>query len=532
SNDAAISLTAATTGGTWSGTGITDADAGTFDPTAAGIGNHTITYEYTGSCGDSDDIIIVVNPVADATITPSGPFCVTDDPVVLSAVQIGGTWSGTGITNASAGLFDPEIAGIGDHIITYTITGDCGDSDQITISVIDIFDATITPVDPLCSNDDEITLIAATPGGTWSGTGITDADEGTFDPTVAGTGNHTIIYSYTGTCGSTDDIVIVVNQSADATITPIGPFCSTDDPVVLTAAQIAGTWSGTGITNSVAGLFDPEIAGTGEHIITYTISGTCGDSDQITISVIEKFDATITPVDPLCFSDVVIYLNAATLFGTWSGNGITDIGLGSFDPAFAGSGTHQIIYYQSGLCGDADTIYITVQPKADASIYPIDSLYENDDPLTIETIEPGGLWSGTGIDSEGIFDPAVSGIGEFEIIYTIEGLCGDSDSIMIYVLPNPIADLLITNAITPDADGYNDTWKIRGIEAFDYVKINIFDRWGNEIFLFDGTGLQYTDNLNQWNGKFKDRDLPSGSYLFILVLNNEIIHKGTISLIR
>ncbi|MDD3860925.1 MAG: gliding motility-associated C-terminal domain-containing protein, partial [Bacteroidales bacterium] len=105
-------------------------------------------------------------------------------------------------------------------------------------------------------------------------------------------------------------------------------------------------------------------------------------------------------------------------------------------------------------------------------------------------------------------------------------------SVMIYVIPNPIADLLITNAITPDADGYNDTWKIQGIEAFDNVKINIFNRWGDEIFIFDGSGLQYSDPLNQWDGKYKDRNLPSGSYLFILILDNESVHKGTISLIR
>ena len=70
-------------------------------------------------------------------------------------------------------------------------------------------DATIASVSPLCSNNASITLSAVTAGGTWSGTGITDANAGTFDPSVAGAGTHTITYALG--CGSSDDEDITVN---------------------------------------------------------------------------------------------------------------------------------------------------------------------------------------------------------------------------------------------------------------------------------------------------------------------------------
>ncbi|MGC9331268.1 MAG: SprB repeat-containing protein [Bacteroidales bacterium] len=58
-----VNLTAATGGGTWSGPGITDAFAGTFDPSVANIGTNTIEYQVTiGSCLNSDNIDILVKP--------------------------------------------------------------------------------------------------------------------------------------------------------------------------------------------------------------------------------------------------------------------------------------------------------------------------------------------------------------------------------------------------------------------------------------------------------------------------------------
>ncbi len=67
-----------------------------------------------------------------------------------------------------------------------------------------------------------------------------------------------------------------------------GPFCAADAPVTLTANPPAGTWSGPGITDAVAGTFNPSNAGTGEHVIRFTpeTSFACG-SDSIIIVVSE-----------------------------------------------------------------------------------------------------------------------------------------------------------------------------------------------------------------------------------------------------
>jgi gliding motility-associated-like protein len=53
-------------------------------------------------------------------LTPAGPFCPSDAPVNLVSNNPGGTWSGTGITNANTGTFSPSVAGAGSFLITYT----------------------------------------------------------------------------------------------------------------------------------------------------------------------------------------------------------------------------------------------------------------------------------------------------------------------------------------------------------------------------------------------------------------------------
>ncbi len=76
-------------------------------------------------------------------------------------------------------------------------------------------DATICQVNPVCLNAAPFNFTAVTPGGTWSGPGITNPSTGTFNPSIAGTGNHWI--KYTLPCGS-DSIQIQVNSCATLTV--------------------------------------------------------------------------------------------------------------------------------------------------------------------------------------------------------------------------------------------------------------------------------------------------------------------------
>jgi PKD repeat protein len=135
--------------------------------------------------------IILIVPDPDATITPVDTLCIDNDPITLHAHDAGGRWSGDGVDN---NLFDPGVAGLGDHIIRYQITdgNGCSDSDEITITVMPSPSVDITPVGQLFVNAPPAVLSATPPGGNWSGTGVYN---GKFYPDSAGVGIHIINYN-------------------------------------------------------------------------------------------------------------------------------------------------------------------------------------------------------------------------------------------------------------------------------------------------------------------------------------------------
>lgn len=279
-NASPVRLTAHDPGGTWSGPGIS---GDRFNPAAAGPGDHIIGYTIiNGSgCSDSDTAIIRVLPVPDATIMPVRLLCTSDPMVTLTAADAGGTWQGPGVTG---NVFDPASVGAGSYTITYNITSNgCSDSDQIVITVATP-DATITPVDTLCENSPPVTLTAHDQGGIWRGDGVTG---NIFNPLLAGPGNHLIIYDLANPdCTDSDSTIITVMPIPVIMFNRVGTIYINTPPVTLIAAPSGGTFSGPGVTDNI---FDPNEAGLGTHVISYTTAADkfgCFTEDTIHIQVL------------------------------------------------------------------------------------------------------------------------------------------------------------------------------------------------------------------------------------------------------
>lgn len=95
------------------------------------------------------------------------------------------------------------------------------------------------------------------------------------------------------------------------------------------------------------------------------------------------------------------------------------------------------------------------------------------------------------------------------------------------------AEFIIPSLFTPNNDNKNDRFEIKGIETYSQIKIEIFNRWSDKLFEFEGSGSDYLNIDNQWNGTYKGKELPMGTYLFIVNLfnGNEPI-TGTVSILR
>ena len=91
----------------------------------------------------------------------------------------------------------------------------------------------------------------------------------------------------------------------------------------------------------------------------------------------------------------------------------------------------------------------------------------------------------------------------------------------------------IPSCFTPNNDGKNDTWEIKGIGAYEEVKIEIYNRWGDNIFKYSGTGAGYSETEKQWNGIHNDKEMPLGVFLYIVNIKGiSEPFTGTITLVR
>ena len=90
----------------------------------------------------------------------------------------------------------------------------------------------------------------------------------------------------------------------------------------------------------------------------------------------------------------------------------------------------------------------------------------------------------------------------------------------IYVLGVP-------KFFTPNSDGFNDTWNVKGIDPAINSKsvIHIFDRFGKLIKQISPVG-------SGWDGTFNNQPIPADDYWYSIIFEDTRIAKGHFSLKR
>ena len=87
-----------------------------------------------------------------------------------------------------------------------------------------------------------------------------------------------------------------------------------------------------------------------------------------------------------------------------------------------------------------------------------------------------------------------------------------------YVVSNTLtmtiyAPVDVVNTFTPNGDGINDTWEIPTLSAYPNCAVNIFSRYGTMVYKSVGYA-------RPWDGTFNAKQVPSGTYYYIIDLKN------------
>lgn len=188
--------------------------------------------------------------------------------------------------------------------------------------------------------------------------------------------------------------------------------------------------------------------------------------------------------------------------------------------------------------GCKDTIiepnYITVWPRplADFTADPVETDMYNGN-ITFENISEGGdvfEWDYNDGNQSVVFEEehqyADTGVFEPQLIVSTINGCKDTANLLIQI--DPILSVYIPSAFTPDGDGVNDSFFIKGF-AINYEKFEflVFDRWG--------TLLYSTDGNQPWDGTYKGEIAPQDTYVYqvrIKVGKKEKEYRGHFTLLR
>ncbi|MEZ5171985.1 MAG: gliding motility-associated C-terminal domain-containing protein [Bacteroidia bacterium] len=412
-------------GGSWTGPQVTT--SGIFDPLA--VGEYVVTYNVNGC---SEDLTVFVDNISQNPVFADS-VCQSDAADTLIISPPGGRWRGEGIVDSLAGIFDPGETDAGLITLQYVLNG-CSRDVQIYVKEIWAgWNITACPTqDPFELED------FAPPGGSWSGTGITSASPGIFNPgdNSGEAFNSDIIYSHPNGCSDTARVwVFYTSIGADTLV-----FCSGNEGILLNHDELdtdpwEGVWSGNGVINGN----DPDLsefvassAGNGLHYLVFE-ENTCADTVIFIVqqAFLEDLPSVCEEAPPV---DIPVPDFAAG--GNFQGDGILQPSNTQFNPGAAGEGSHQLIYTSPDGCRDTISVDVIefIQAELDASSAP---LCFTDTLIQIDIFPQDAVLSGNGIVEPQFFNPALAGEGPHLLSLTTgEGFCMSTDTLTVFVAPS------------------------------------------------------------------------------------------------
>jgi gliding motility-associated-like protein len=480
--------------------------------TSSVIVTPTVTTVYTvvvtNVCGSVAQTATVTPGAAPAfTISSASSVICQGQTLTLNTAGSSGTftWSGPGIVgSASGGSVLVSQAGV----YTSTLTNGCGTATSSFTVTDGPSSALILAASSatLCSGGSVTLTSVATGSVNWS-TGALNT------PSVTVTNTGVVTATLVNSCGTSSSSITIVNGAAPAlTIVPSATALCSGQNATLTANGSAGTYSwingpsGNIITTGSSGVY------------TAVVTNSCGTGTASYSLVFQS-----VPAVSLTSSKNVLCPNENA---TLTANGLNGGNSYSWSSSANSANTETvslpgkyIVTYTNGCGAVSDSLNIT------ASIVSADFIFSpggGNAPVSVTftntSVNTSSLqWNfGSGQTASGSVETvpfSTAGIYTISLLVLNSDGCQASVSKTLEITSQELG--IIPEVLTPNGDGKNDLFEIKGIENYPENDLVIFNRWGNQVYKMKG----YRNTWEGSRGSGNDK-LPSGTYFFILKLND------------
>ncbi|AUC15603.1 hypothetical protein BTO06_10800 [Tenacibaculum sp. SZ-18] len=269
------------------------------------------------------------------------------------------------------------------------------------------------------------------------------------------------------------------------------------------------------------------------------INNDCTGLGEFFIRVLPLPDFSVTSPQIVCLNNpsfIEAELPDGNYTYEWSRNGILDASSTSETLNISQGGTYQVTAINT-TTNCRRTQRITVNESIIATLTQNDVTIVDDSANNSITINNSNNNLGIGDYEFALQDENNTIIRDFQDTPMFENLNGGVYTILVRdknacgVAQLDVSVLEFPKYFTPNNDGVNDVWVVRGASTSFYPEssVHIFDRFGNPItqIEIDGQG---------WNGLYNGKLLPSNDYWFNIELTDrsgkKISRKGHFSLLR
>ncbi|NUM50266.1 MAG: gliding motility-associated C-terminal domain-containing protein [Flavobacteriales bacterium] len=445
----------------------------------------------------------------------------------VSTLTLGGTLAYTYLWNNGSTQSSLNAIGAGTYLVTVTDANGCADTSSVTLTQPDslVASAIITSnyngQHISCYGSNNGSANSSAVGGTGGYTYLWNNNATTPALSNISAGVYIVTITDVNGCSDTASINITQPDSLFIVASVSNITCNGVDSGSIDITVTGGTlpynylWSTSATTEDLSGL----LAGTYSVIVT-DLNG-CVKSDSYTIVWSSNLTVSTEVYNALCFESYTGGINLSISQGKepyqylWSNGATTE------DLLQINAGKYFVLVTDANNCTFSDTF--TVGEPDSLSIDANISSYFNQFNISatgasdgfIEITVTGGTPSYTYVWSNGETKEDLFNLyaGAYTLTVT------DSKGCILartFTLTEPNI-LEMPTGFTPNADGSNDYFVIKGIEAYPDNVLTIFNRWGNQVYSISGYA-------NQWNGVNNNgKPLPDGTYFAILKINGEDI---------
>ncbi len=493
-----------------------DPPSGLNDPTLKepmAYGNDTSQYEVTltdtNGCSASDSMTVAVLGPPPISTHPDTAICRGDSLKLSVNGGIEQTWSPAPSLSDTASP-DPLVFPDSTHTYQVRITDSlgCHNYDSVTVGVLDLPKVSVTSDTFMCIGD---TMQLMASGGVdyqWDPSSSLD-DPSIPDPKAFPTGDtkYRVLVTNSNGCTDTGTVNLLVDtlqpqpQAGNDTL-----LCKWDSTRIWAKGGHRYEWDppkGLSDPDSSAPLAEPLTSTT---YIVDVINGCGVEKDSVSIKI-QKTESEAGPDSTICPQDSLkLWVKGGETYEWYPPESLSSPD-SSETYAYPSEPTeYRVIITDSSGCKDTST--------AKVELHPIPDLWAGSDLK----VEWGSLVNLSAEGDPGTYiwhpekffeDPYSQNVslrakdaGTFwvELIDTNE--CRVTDSLDLLVS----GSLYAPNAFTPDGDGVNDIWRVKG-ENIGSFHLKIFNRWGELFF--------ETRDMNEgWDGTVEGRPAKQDVYVY------------------